>query len=198
MNVYDFDNTIYDGDSSIDFALHHLIHHPILFCFLPVLSFAGCAAKLGLLSSKKSKELFFSFLQIVPALPEDVNAFWLLHCKKIKTWYLEQQKPDDLIVSASPAFLLSPLISEIGKELIATEMSPTSGKIRGENCKGINKVKMILERKGDVHIHSFYSDSFSDTPLALRAEKAYLVFNRKRDKTKFLPWPLDNTSSRVQ
>lgn len=190
MNVYDFDYTIYDGDSSIDFALFHIVHHPILFCFLPILFFAGCAAKTRLLNSKKSKELFFSFLYIVPALPGDVNAFWLLHRGKIKTWYLEQQKLDDLIVSASPAFLLSPLINEIGKELIATEMSPASGKIQGKNCKGPNKVKMILERKGDVHIHSFYSDSFSDTPLALKAEKAYLVFNRKRNKTEFLPWPL--------
>lgn len=198
MNVYDFDHTIYGGDSSIDFALHHIVHHPVSFCFLPVLFFAGCAAKMGLLSSKKSKELFFSFLRIAPASTEDVNAFWLLHRKKIKAWYLEQQQPDDLIVSASPAFLLSPFMNEMGKELIATEMSPASGRIRGENCKGINKVGMILERKGEVRIHSFYSDSLSDTPLAEMAEKAYLVFNGKRDKTEFRPWPLEKTFSRVR
>ena len=198
MNVYDFDNTIYAGDSSIDFALYHIIHHPILLWFLPILFFAGCAAKTKLLNSKKSKEIFFSFLRIVPASSGDVNAFWLLYRKKIKTWYLKQQKPDDLIISASPAFILSPIINGMGKKLIATEMCPKSGRIQGENCKAFNKVKKLLKLRGDVHIHSFYSDSLSDTPLAEMAEEAYLVFNGKRDKTEFHPWPSENTVSRVR
>ena len=198
MNVYDFDHTIYDGDSSIDFALYHIVHHPLLLCFLPISVFAGCAAKARLLSAKKSKELFFSFLRLVPASPEDVNAFWRSHRSKIRSWYLERQEPDDLIISASPSFLLSPVIGEMKKELIATEMRPESGKILGENCKGLAKVEALRKRKGDVRIQSFYSDSLSDSPLAEMAEKAFLVSNGKRDQTAFRPWPSKTEDSRIR
>ena len=191
MNVYDFDHTIYDGDSSVDFAIYCIAHHPILFCFIPILIFAGCMAKTGLLCSKRSKELFFSFLRIIPASSKDVDSFWLLYRRKIQNWYLVQQKKDDLIISASPAFLLSPLVTQMmQKELIATNMNPMTGKIQGENCKGIHKENELYKRKKNVHIHSFYSDSLSDTPLALKAEKAYLVSIGKRRTIIIRPWPL--------
>ena len=35
MNVYDFDGTIYDGDSTIDFFFYSLKKKPSLICYLP-------------------------------------------------------------------------------------------------------------------------------------------------------------------
>ncbi len=56
MNVYDFDHTIYDGDSSVDFFCFYLIRHLRLLLCLPVLSFAIIGIKLGFLSVKRGKE----------------------------------------------------------------------------------------------------------------------------------------------
>ena len=35
MNIYDFDGTLYDGDSTFDFILYSLKKHPSLLRFLP-------------------------------------------------------------------------------------------------------------------------------------------------------------------
>ena len=35
MNVYDFDGTIYDGDSTVDFFLHALKRNPSVLLHLP-------------------------------------------------------------------------------------------------------------------------------------------------------------------
>jgi phosphoserine phosphatase len=51
------------------------------------------------------------------------------------------------------------------------------------NCHGEEKVRRYREAFGDAPIDEFYSDSYSDTPLAKLAAKAYLVKGDKR-----LPW----------
>ena len=46
-----------------------------------------------------------------------VKDFWILNEKKIKTWYWENKKKSDIIISASPEFLLFPVTEklEIGR-----------------------------------------------------------------------------------
>lgn len=40
---------------------------------------------------------------------KDVNDFWKEYIGNIKPFYLEQKKDDDVIISASPEFLLKPV-----------------------------------------------------------------------------------------
>ena len=190
MNVYDFDHTIYNGDSSVDFSCFYLRRHLTLLLCLPVQFFAVIGIKLGFLSVKHGKELFFSFLKLCPADQKDIMDFWKTHSNKMTSWYLEHQQPDDLIISASPEFLLQPFIeSTLKKKVIATKVDSYSGKILGENCKGDEKVRLFFEHYPAGHIECFYSDSMSDTYLANIATCAFLVKNKSTQKAELHDWP---------
>ena len=190
MNVYDFDHTIYNGDSSVDFSFFYLRQHLSLLLCLPVQIIAVIGIKLKFLSVKRGKELFFSFLKWRPATPNDVIFFWQTHSNKITSWYLEHQQPDDLIISASPEFLLLPFVEGfLKKKVIATKVDIDSGKIHGENCKGKEKVRLFFEQFPSECIDHFYSDSFSDSYLARIAARAFLVKNKATQTTELQAWP---------
>ena len=52
----------------------------------------------------------------------------------------------DLIISASPEFLLKPICGILGiKHLIASKVSPVDGKYTGKNCHGKEKVRRFKQ-----------------------------------------------------
>lgn len=185
MNVYDFDKTIYYPDSSYHFFLHCLRRHPL--AVLPVIPLAlalGLRYWRGKISSKHLKEHLFSFLSRIRDVESEVEVFWEKHQKHLQDWYLQQRQDDDLIISASPEFLLRPISEKLGVSLIATPMDARSGKIRGENCHDEEKTKRFKEKYQDAPIEAFYSDSLSDSPMASLSKTAFLV-----KKGKHFPWP---------
>lgn len=175
MNIYDFDKTVYNGDSTVDFFKFILKKHPSVLACVPKIFFAAVGYKLGKYSTKRFKEVFFSFLPKLKDIPSDVDEFWERNEKKIKKWYTDIKRADDLVISASPCFLLLPICKALKVSLIATEMDINTGKIIGENCKGEEKVRRLREKYGDIEIDRFYSDSLSDLPLAEISRRAYLV-----------------------
>lgn len=173
MNVYDFDKTIYDGDVSLDFWKYSIKRQPLLAIYLPYQVFSAVLFKGRMISRKQFKERFFSFLKSMRSL--DLTTFWDTHQHKIKKWYLNQKKDDDLIISASPEFILKEITERLKVKLIGTKMNTQTGEIFGENCRGEEKVKRLYKvRKGAI-INEFYSDSKSDTPLKDIAMSAYLI-----------------------
>ena len=109
--------------------------------------------------------------------------------KNIKRWYLENHRPDDVVISASPEFLLRPVCKRLKiPVLMASVVDKKTGLYSGENCWGEEKVRRFYERFEDGKIDSFYSDSYSDAPLAEIAEKAFIVSGEK-----ITPW--DKTES---
>lgn len=179
MNVYDFDGTIYDGDSTVDFFLYALKRKPSLLRFLPKQLICFFSYKLKKTDKTQLKEGFFTFLTGID-VSLIVDSFWKKNRKKIFEWYLIQKDPEDIIISASPAFLLKPICDELGiKKLIASRVDPHSGKLAGENCRGQEKVRRLEQEYHVTHIDKFYSDSQSDFPLADIASEAYLVIHGK-------------------
>ena len=175
MNVYDFDGTIYDGDSSVDFFLYALKQKLPLLRYVPRQVWGFILYGLKHINKTELKEYFFSFLSgiDVAILTED---FWNQNQYRIYKWYLEQQQPDDIIISASPEFLLKPICQRLGiHHLIASEVDPETGMFTGENCRGQEKVQRLESEYNVNHIDTFYSDSLSDRPLAEIADKAFLV-----------------------
>lgn len=184
MNVYDFDKTIYDGDSTIDFVRWCLKKKPILALYLlpGTISFGGYLLKLR--DKTRMKEKFYAFLQHIPSVNIWVEEFWEEHQRYIKDWYLKQQQADDIIISASPEFLLRPICDRLQiKHLLASQVDSTTGMYLGKNCYGEEKVKRFLCAFGDAQMDAFYSDSFSDAPMANLAKSAYLV-----DGDTLIPW----------
>lgn len=185
MNVYDFDGTIYDGDSTVDFYFYCLRKRPriALYAFRQALGVLRCAV--GTIDPTRMKEEFFSFLPALGDAEELAVSFWEARRGKMKNWYLERKEEGDVVVSASPEFLLRPVCAQLGiGPPIATRVDPGSGRIQGRNCKGAEKVLRFAQRFPEGEIRHFYSDSLSDAPLAELASKAFLV---KKDA--LLPWP---------
>ena len=176
MNAYDFDKTIYDGDSTADFYLFSLKRHPKILLLAP--SLLGSAARYYAFKSgtkTQFKEVMYCFLRYCDT-ERDVADFWNKNKAKIKRYYLSQQKPDDVIISASPEFLLQPICNRLGiNSLIASRVDPKTGKYTGENCHGKEKVLRFRKLFPNTQIEEFYSDSHSDDPLAEIAKKAFLV-----------------------
>ena len=95
---------------------------------------------------------------------------------KIKEWYLNQKRKDDVIISASPEFLLKPICGILGIDnLIATKVELSSGKFLSKNCQGVEKVVRFKELFSEAEIEAFYSDSKSDIYMAKLATKAFRV-----------------------
>lgn len=184
MNIYDFDKTIYDGDSSIDFLLFEIKRNKKVFLTLPKTVIYAFLYKLKIIKKIKFKEQYFSFLKYINKIDEEVDAFWKLNKNKIKDFYKKQHKKTDIIISASPFFLLKPICKELNVNLIATEVDKNTGKFLSENCYGEEKVKR-LKKINIFECDEFYSDSLSDTPLKNISKKAFIV-----NKEKIIPWPL--------
>ena len=178
MNVYDFDDTIYFGDSTVDFYKFCLKKKPHIFLRFPF--FTGAMFRLGIYEKVVFKERFYGFLKSFDNIDELVEEFWDVHIKNIKQWYLKRQKPDDVIISASPEFLLRPVCKRLGiSNLMASVVDKKTGKYTGENCWGEEKVKRYRQAYNNTVIEEFYSDSLSDEPLALISEKAYVITDEK-------------------
>ncbi len=182
MNVYDFDRTIYDGDSTVDFYFFCMKKHKKTLLLLPSLLCAYTKYYVFKIGTKTQfKETMYKFLKFCDS-DKDVTEFWKTHTQKIKQWYLEQRQDDDVIVSASPEFLLNPCGKEIGFNVIASKVCKNTGKYSGENCYYEEKVRRFRELYSD-KIDEFYSDHYSDEPLALISDKAFIV-----DKNNIIPW----------
>jgi len=183
MNVYDFDHTIYDGDSSIGFYWFALCRRPHLIIFLPFQVWGMTLFLFGIYSKERMKEAFFVFIRYIP-VQETVCRFWDHNRKKIKSWYLSQKDDSDVIISASPEFLLEPLVcGYLGVALIASRIDTSTGKYTGKNCFGEEKVTRLYKMYPDCIIENFYSDSLSDAPLAEKAQQSFIVKGQN-----IVPW----------
>ena len=175
MNVFDFDNTIFEGDSTYRFFRFCLRRHPRVALYLPRIGWAALKYYAFHIGDKtRFKERMYTFLKACrPA--EDVDAFWRINLPRIREFYREIHSDSDVIVSASPEFLLKPLEDQLRVTVIASRVSPADGRTTGLNCYHEEKVRRFRERFPDGEIDAFYSDSYSDEPLALLAKTAHIV-----------------------
>ncbi len=195
MNVYDFDKTIFPGDCSIGFCIWCMNHHPKLwFTFFPkaVINLIRC--KIGQMPEYLMQRKFFSYLTLVDDFDVQIKAYWDENEKKIASWYLAQKKDDDLIISASPTCVIETIANRLGVSFMATEFDRESGVFVNNFMYAKEKAKYMIDH-GFPKIDNFYSDSLSDTPIALCAEKAYLV---KDNASTLTDWPdMDDETLKV-
>lgn len=183
MNIFDFDGTIYHGDSTVDFILYCFRKKPSLLRYLPGQAGAALAYFRKRMEKTAFKERLYRMFQgcDVEALLEP---FWEEHAKNIYPWYQDIHRSTDIVISASPEFLLRPICRRLGIEtLIASRVDPATGAYTGQNCWGEEKVRRLNEQLGIAACENFYSDSYSDQPLADIAQQAYRI-----QKGEVLPW----------
>lgn len=178
MNVYDFDNTIYDGESALDFFWFCMRKKPVLVKVLfPVLRdlvrYKTC---------RMTKEEFGdrgayyteSFFDLFDDIHEVIYEFWDRNEHKIRNFYSRIQRDDDVIVTANIDVLVDVIFRRMGiKNYIATHFDMDTGKL-GEVCFGEVKAKLFKEKYGD-NIDKFFTDSYNDKPLMDMANEVYMV-----------------------
>ena len=186
MNVYDFDGTIFPTDCAIGFCLWCMNRHPKLwFTFFPKALKVLILRKKGKIPEHLMQRKFFGYLTLIDDFDEQIERYWDKNEKKIAAWYLEQKRPDDLIISASPDHIIGPIAKRLGVNFIATEYDREFGVFVNNMMYAKEKAKYIIDHDFPL-IENFYSDSLADTPLALCAEKAHLVTNKA---TTVIDWP---------
>ena len=183
MNIFDFDKTIYDGDSTFDFLLFCAKRHAPVRRRLPKIALNGALYILKIKEKQQFKEQMFAFLQVIDT-DSELEAFWNENISKIKPWYKDMQRDDDIVISASPEFLVKYACDKIGiKNIMGSPVDKNTGRYSGKNCHGEEKVLRLKACFPNVEVDEFYSDSYSDTPLARLAKKAFIV-----KKNALTPW----------
>jgi len=175
MNIYDFDKTLYGSDSTVDFLKYSVKKHPSLLRFLPAMGWAASLYALKQIDKTAMKQRFYRIFTGYDA-EGLLEEFWDVHQHKIFSWYPRQQREDDIVISASPEFLLKPICARLGiRHLIASRVDPKTGEYTGENCWGPEKPRRLEAEMGITHCEKFFSDSYSDQPLADIAGEAFLI-----------------------
>lgn len=180
LYLYDWDGTIYDGDSSLDFILYCIKKNKKLIWFITKKITYFFKYLFKFIDITKFKEEIFSFLKTIDDVDKFVEEFWEQNKHKIKKFYLDKKHDKDIIISASPEFLLKPICTELGvKELIASDVNKKTGKFGRPNCRGEEKVKIFKKKYPKTVIMEMYSDSLHDKPLLELAQKSYFVKKNK-------------------
>lgn len=179
MNVFDFDNTIYDGESLIDFFLFCIKKKKNLSLYLPLVMYTAILYKLNLLSIDKLYELASRMSSAVINNKENadlfITEFWEKNEHKLKKYYLDKINSNDVIISASPRILLDKIKDKLKtNHIICSEFNLDTGKFEFI-CFGKNKVTAFKQEYSNTVIDTFYTDSKSDYPLMELAKNTYLV-----------------------
>ena len=177
IDMYDFDDTIYNGDSSMDFIKY--CYKKGYIKFNNILKIMGSFIKyfFGVFDITEFKEVLFCFLSNIDDGERVVSEFWAEHYKNIKKFYLDKNHDNDIINSASPYFLLKPVCDKLGvKDLIASDVNIKNGKYKGKNNNKDVKVKNLYKKYKDCVVEECYSDNpFNDKFILELANKAYVV-----------------------
>lgn len=182
MDVYDFDGTLYEGDSTADFLKWCARRYPRLLATLPRTGIAAAACfGLHAIDKTRFKGSLYRFLTYIPDIDAELRRFWRAHEHRIAGPCNPQ--PGDLVISASPEFLLRDVCARRGLSLIASQVDPHTGRTLGPNCSNEEKIARFRASYPDAHIKRFFSDSHNDDPLARLADEAFMVANGK-----LVPW----------
>ncbi|MBQ7203260.1 MAG: haloacid dehalogenase-like hydrolase [Eubacterium sp.] len=180
MNVFDFDNTIYDGESTLDLFFFYIVRKPWLVKHLYTILKAFARYKKGDVSLSEVIERYVPMVEKdalrVFDFENDPKVFWDKHERKIKPLYQKLRSDDDLIITASPDFNIEEICRRLGiRHYLTSRVDRTSGKITFVNIRE-NKIKAYEETYGDIPIENFYTDSpENDAWLIEKAECAFVV-----------------------
>lgn len=189
LNVFDFDNTIYDGETLVDFILYYVRTDPKIWKYVPKLLVICFKDAFHLFTVEDAVDAYAGFLEgyyvkKIDSVEKDVQKFWDKNEHKIKPWYQSVRREDDVIVSGSTDFLLEEIMKRMGiKHYITSSIDRKTGKFK-RLCFLENKVKLFREVYPDGHIDNFYTDSMNDRAMMDIADHVYFVQGSKIEQIK--------------
>ena len=180
-DVYDFDGTIYDGDSGIDIFFFAIKKYPKILKRVPKILWYGLLLLLKIIKKEQFKSIVFTFIKDIDNIDNFVDGFWQEHEKKLKLFWLKKTSHRrDIIISASCYFWLKYIKDKYKVHgLIATDIDLSTGEVLGNNCHGKEKVKLFYSEYPKGIVDKMYTDSINDLPLIEEAKEGYLVKKNK-------------------
>ena len=179
MKVFDFDNTLYRGESSLDFSLYMIRTHKKILLYLPVIMANAIKYKLCLVDKEKLGTKINKYMKLIIRDEHEirhlVRKFWQTHADRLDADMLKRISPNDLIITAGPDFLLDGIRDRLGTpNIISSVVDLDRIEILHFNFKD-NKVSRFRELYGDANIDAFYTDSYNDRALMEISDKVFLV-----------------------
>ncbi|MGH4141126.1 HAD-IB family hydrolase [Clostridium sp.] len=209
LAIFDVDYTLTKRETLVEFYLFMMRKNPKLLKYLPKSIYSSIFYLLKLHDASTVKKTFIRFIDGIEEndMKKIVKEFYEKRLSKIlykdaiamiKKMSAEGYKI--YLISASAEFYLNELykIQEVDKVIgtrFALEHGLHKNQITGENCKGQEKVKRLMEvlknEKIQVDFAESYmfSDSLSDLPLFNLVGHPYLInFKKTHDKIEILKW----------
>ena len=175
MRVFDFDGTIYDGESLFDLYLYSARHDPKVFRYIaPVLRYA-VKYKLGRATLEQMEYGVGKMTEgYLTELSRSKRVASVEQLVDDEPWY--QPESDDVILTASFDLTVGEACRRLGvRNLVASEVDVGTMKVTYLNFS-TNKAKRFRELYGpDVVIDEFYTDSKFDQPMIDMARHAFMV-----------------------
>lgn len=186
MNVYDFDNTLYKGESSYDFFFFCIKKKIILIKYIPIVLYHLYKYKKVKIDFQQLIDSFNKIFEKVFKNEEELNdlskQFWNKNINKLKDNLINNLTDKDIIITGSPDFLMNTIKDKLNVKIISTKVNLKTKKIEFL-CLGNNKVKIFKELYPNEIINNFYTDSLNDSPLMEISKNVYLV---KKNKINFI------------
>lgn len=179
MQVFDFDNTLYRGESAVDLALYMIRNNKKIILYLPKIFVNLIKYKLCLVNKRKMTAAINDFMQNVLSgkdeLMDSIKGFWDNNGFKLDKRMLDMIKKDDIIITAGPDFLINGIRDLLNTDhIISSKIDTDKMKVRYLNF-GANKVKGYISIYGDKRIDCFYTDSYNDKALMDISDKVFIV-----------------------
>lgn len=179
MKVFDFDNTIYDGECCIDFFLFVFRKKRTFSKYIPLAGYTLLLYKLNKLPISKVEEVADSLSHVLIKYKEEtsdlIQEFWKTHQNRLKKEMLDKIGEDDIIITASPGVLIDGIKEKLKtKNIICSDLDVNTGKL-SFLCMAENKVKAFKTLYPDTSIDEFYTDSMSDKPLMDISDNVFFV-----------------------
>lgn len=182
--VFDFDGTIYQGDSFLDFCWYYYKKKPWRVWFLVFQIFGYGLWKLKFLSATKFKSLFIQY--VLWDSDEEIerlsSGFWhnnhrfnLKVIDQLNNFKYEGHLV--VVASASPALFIQQACFKLGADaVLGTELVAQGRRhIIQINCRGDEKLNRIDFQFPDCQIVAAFSDNLDDLPLLEKAEAGFWV-----------------------
>ena len=188
MNVYDFDNTLYDGETLVDFIVYYIKHDYRIWKYIPKLLVIYFKDVCHLFTVEQAIKEYASFLEgyytTVDNVEETVVKFWDKNQHKIKPFYEQIRKDDDIVVSGTTDFILDEIMKRMGiKNYVGSSIDKKTGKFT-RLCFLENKVKIFNELYPNAEIDNFYTDSMNDKAMMDISKHVFFVKGNKIEQIK--------------
>lgn len=208
LAIFDIDYTLTKKETSIELYKYMLKKDFKLIKYIPAHILTGLGYSVKVFSATDTKERFLKFLsgKDEEELKEIVKSFYREHLvnllyedglKAISNYKAEGYKV--YLISASPEFYVKEFYNIGGVDkVIGTKFKMEDGLftpiVVGNNCKGEEKVKRLMEELEKDHIQvdfknsCMFSDSLSDLPLLKLVGNGYLINYNKKSDLNILRW----------